>query len=840
MPFRFSHLCQLLESLEEIERHDPPLLRDARRDKVQKTVVAWFRVHRRTIEAPGTDRVALLSSLFPERRTDRVYLLQAPRLSQAIARGLELRSDKLATLDRFKSPGNGDLGDCLARVLKVHDAEPRLGYVSVEEVDAVLQDIASKKVTLKRLPGHLLAVIIRRLKSFEAKWLVRMILKDYAPVVLDQQHVLRCFHFLLPALLKFQDTFEAAMHLIKGPLAEFPSNPDPRSQVIFRKQAAGLLRPQIGVKVGRPSFHKAHSLKDCLRTVGSRKWAIERKYDGEYCEIHVDLAKGQDCIQIFSKSGKDSTQDRQGVHGSIREALRLGTSRCRFKRTCILLGELVVYCDKARQIQEFHKIRKHVSRSGSFLGTDADSQVHEHEHLMIVYFDVLMVDEDITMRQPHKERRDRLRDLIAKKRGRAMTAEWKVVDFAQVTAERTLVEQFACALYDRCEGLILKLSDAPYFPLDNTGEWRGFVKLKADYMIDMGNDRDVADFAVVGGSYDAQQALKTGLQNISWTTFHLGCLVNKEAVLRFQAKPSFRVVEVIHQEHCIPKPDLEALNRLGKLRQETDNLHREFDLCPVRYPIPPMGVVFRRPFVVEVLGSGYVKPPNQDFFMLRHPRVIKLHLDRDFIETTCIDELNSLAEKARNIPEDSESQETARLVKKILANRRERDERSSMRTTPQSTASTSPSSRRPTPGSHRAASTQLPAIWVDTTKAFNFNERVVEATRDAVSPGHTSAKQHERAFHPPPSLSSAGKINTKQCSTKEDQPPTNPRKRRADTAEDRHSALSTRKKMRKPGSNVDLPPPSPRTILRNSASRLMGLSLPPLAPLSDVTNKKDN
>ncbi|KAJ9658846.1 hypothetical protein H2201_007627 [Coniosporium apollinis] len=596
MPFRFSHLCQLLESLEEIERHDPPLLRDARRDKVQKTVVAWFRVHRRTIEAPGTDRVALLSSLFPERRTDRVYLLQAPRLSQAIARGLELRSDKLATLDRFKSPGNGDLGDCLARVLKVHDAEPRLGYVSVEEVDAVLQDIASKvrfssptvcarKSLSNDSPGHLLAVIIRRLKSFEAKWLVRMILKDYAPVVLDQQHVLRCFHFLLPALLKFQDTFEAAMHLIKGPLAEFPSNPDPRSQVIFRKQAAGLLRPQIGVKVGRPSFHKAHSLKDCLRTVGSRKWAIERKYDGEYCEIHVDLAKGQDCIQIFSKSGKDSTQDRQGVHGSIREALR------------------------------------------SFLGTDADSQVHEHEHLMIVYFDVLMVDEDITMRQPHKERRDRLRDLIAKKRGRAMTAEWKVVDFAQVTAERTLVEQFACALYDRCEGLILKLSDAPYFPLDNTGEWRGFVKLKADYMIDMGNDRDVADFAVVGGSYDAQQALKTGLQNISWTTFHLGCLVNKEAVLRFQAKPSFRVVEVIHQEHCIPKPDLEALNRLGKLRQETDNLHREFDLCPVRYPIPPMGVVFRRPFVVEVLGSGYVKPPNQDFFMLRHPRVIKLHLD---------------------------------------------------------------------------------------------------------------------------------------------------------------------------------------------------------------------
>lgn len=796
--------------------------------------MAWFRVHRRSIDAPDTDRVALLSSLFPERRTDRVYLLQAPRLLQAIARGLELRSEKLATLNKFKSPGNGDLGDCLARVLKVHDAESRLGYVSVEEVAAVLQDIASKVRfsspavrTRKSLsndpPGHLLAAIIRRLKSFEAKWLVRMILKDYAPVVLDQQHVLRCFHFLLPALLKFQDTFEAAMHLIQGPLGEFPSNPDPRSQVVFRKQAAELLRPQIGVKVGRPSFHKARSLKDCLRTVGSKKWAIERKYDGEYCEIHIDLSKGPDCIQIFSKSGKDSTQDRQGVHGSIREALRLGTSKCRFKRTCILLGELVVYCDKERQIQAFHKIRNYVSRSGSFLGNDADSQAHEHEHLMIVYFDVLMVDEEITMRLPHRQRRDRLRDLIVKKRGSALTAEWKEIDFAQVTAERTLVEQFACALYDRCEGLILKPSDAPYFPLDNAGDWRGFVKLKADYMIDMGSDRDVADFAVVGGSYDAQQALKSGLQNISWTTFHIGCLINKEAVLRFQARPSFRVVEVIHQEHCIPKPDLEALNRLGKFRQETDSLHREFDLCPVRYPIPPMDVVFRKPFVIEVLGSGYVKPPNQDFFMLRHPRVIKLHLDRDFTETTCIDELNSLAEKARNIPEGSESPETGRLVKKIMANRRERDERSSARTTPQSTASTSPSLRRRTPVSHRAESTQLPKVWIDTTKTLNSHERVVEVSRGAVSPLHVPATQRERVFHPPPLSSSTGENSIEHRNTKESQPTTRPRKRTIDVAGDQCLALSARKKVQKTASNADLPPPSPRTILRNSASRLTGI-----------------
>jgi len=37
----------------------------------------------------------------------------------------------------------------------------------------------------------------------------------------------------------------------------------------------------------------------------------------EYCQIHIDLSKGRDWIKIFSKSGRDSTQDRVGIHGYI-------------------------------------------------------------------------------------------------------------------------------------------------------------------------------------------------------------------------------------------------------------------------------------------------------------------------------------------------------------------------------------------------------------------------------------------------------------------------------------------------------------------------------------------
>jgi DNA ligase-4 len=60
--------------------------------------------------------------------------------------------------------------------------------------------------------------------------------------------------------------------------------------------------------------------------MGYGRMSCEEKLDGEYCQIHIDLSKlggpskgrnlskGSDCIQIYSKSGKDSTQDRKALH----------------------------------------------------------------------------------------------------------------------------------------------------------------------------------------------------------------------------------------------------------------------------------------------------------------------------------------------------------------------------------------------------------------------------------------------------------------------------------------------------------------------------------------------
>ncbi|KAH8742208.1 hypothetical protein F5883DRAFT_440439 [Diaporthe sp. PMI_573] len=169
-----------------------------------------------------------------------------------------------------------------------------------------------------------------------------------------------------------------------------------------------LFKPQIGVKVGRQTWLKGRSIKHCLE-MGKGFMSVKNKMDGEYCQIHIDLSRGSDRIQIFSKSGKDSTQDKKKLHGVIENSLGLGTSWCKFKQSCILEGEVVVYSDREQRILSFDKLRKHISRSGRFIGTGEDSQAHEWEHLMIVYYDVLRVDDESFLNVRHSARFSRRR-----------------------------------------------------------------------------------------------------------------------------------------------------------------------------------------------------------------------------------------------------------------------------------------------------------------------------------------------------------------------------------------------------------------------------------------------
>ena len=383
MGFKFSFLCDLLSSLED-NRIIKASTASRNRNPDTRVISRWFAQHEKRLHDKTTDPLAFLSSLFPEKRTDRVYWLQDASLARVIGRCLLLGSSRREELDSWRVSGGVDLGQCVENVMRQAENHILNGQeVTVEEIDSALNRIASRcKFSgpwVRRQHAAVdvdeaLAPLYRRLSSRDAKWLTRMILKSYSPVVMPMVFVLRRFHFLLPRLLLFQDSFDAALSMLASePIRHFPPHPESELAKNLGTIAVQHLSPVVGVKIGRPEYYKARSIEHCCQMVGRRRMSLERKYDGEYCQIHIDLSNAASSIQIFSKSGKDSTTDRAGIHQVLRDTLRIGERDCSFSRRCILEGELLVWSDKHGKILDFHKLRKFISRSGIFIGTENDS-----------------------------------------------------------------------------------------------------------------------------------------------------------------------------------------------------------------------------------------------------------------------------------------------------------------------------------------------------------------------------------------------------------------------------------------------------------------------------------
>jgi DNA ligase-4 len=129
---------------------------------------------------------------------------------------------------------------------------------------------------------------------------------------------LEAYHFLLPKFMAVQNNLQRAIRQVCQ--AEFakrvPRHPKAKNMTRFLILANQCIEPEVGVKVGRGEFFKARSCQHVVDHAGGRMMYMERKYDGEYCQVHIDLSQ-QKSIRIFSKSGRDSTEDRIFIHRYI-------------------------------------------------------------------------------------------------------------------------------------------------------------------------------------------------------------------------------------------------------------------------------------------------------------------------------------------------------------------------------------------------------------------------------------------------------------------------------------------------------------------------------------------
>ncbi len=284
---------------------------------------------------------------------------------------------------------------------------------------------------------------------------------------------------------------------------------------------------------------------------------------------------------------------------------------------------------------------------------------------MIMYYDVMLVDDDPVVHRPHKKRRQLLERLVSPIKGHADIVWQKHVRFDRPTGPEKLKKALALAFVQRWEGLVLKPSDEPYFNLGKPVQRRfpsRWVKLKKDCIKGLG---DTADFAVVGAGYDVTEADKYEGMNIRWTHFFIGCLKNKAAVLHTDEKPQFFVFDQI--KDCIKREDMKTLTENGCLRAMGTEFPETWDFFDIELArgLPSMSVVFRKPFVFDIAGSGFDRPPNRDIFTLRFPRLMKVRFDRDWRDTVDLDELQHMATEARTVPTGDLSDDIAEWIEKL-------------------------------------------------------------------------------------------------------------------------------------------------------------------------------
>ncbi|KAI0871420.1 hypothetical protein GGS24DRAFT_61482 [Hypoxylon argillaceum] len=659
MPFPYRYICDLLQHLDDELRKSPE-----KQTPSDVIVKSWFQQHRSLFNALENDACAILSTLLPERRTDRVYNIQAPKLQSIFGKVLRLGASRVLELRRWTEPGSGiDLGDCVEGILRqTPNSRDDITHLTVEDIDEALSRIAATcrfsspavrglhKTLNVRDTNGLLASIYTRLGSRDAKWFTRLVLKNYQPVALNAHTVFVNYHPILPQMMKIRDDLSTATAYVR----HINEKRDAPSTI------ASLLKPSLGTKVGRQPWFKGRSIKNCMDMAQGRDVICEQKIDGEYCQIHIDLRKPRNCIQIFSKSAKDSTADRDGLHKAIRDSLKIGNEDCPLVKGCILEGELVVYSTKEHKVLPFHKIRKHVSRSGSFMGTANDSQPHDHEHLMVIYYDVLLIDDVSLLGAKNSERFRRLSEIITCRTGYAELVSRTTIRTSRPSAVRTLRELFAQCISSRGEGLVLK-PDEPYFDFNSKHmPYRCCnIKLKKEYVQGWG---DVGDFAVIGASYDAAKAREYRLPNVKWTHFFIGCLENHNQARAKTEMPRFRVTNIVE----LTGPTLSAFwAQLSPISVPyTENTCIELGYSGSIMAKKPT-VIFPCPLVFDMRCFSYDKEPNTNFWSMRFPQVSKVHYDRSYLDTMTFSELQEVAEAATHVPEEEDSQDMRQWVKAL-------------------------------------------------------------------------------------------------------------------------------------------------------------------------------
>ncbi|KAK0202881.1 hypothetical protein DFS33DRAFT_1385236 [Desarmillaria ectypa] len=644
----------------------------------------WVDAFRKRYPNPAKGTTAFIFRLlFPEEDVRRKYDMQEKRLAQALGNALATSDPRLLKWDQVGASGclGAEVRHVMDQISTIDPEQP--SRLTIDEADMFLDELAALSAysdssvrskypsAVRRKRNHIIREVYSTLSAVDASFLTQIILKDLRPLLYSSNS-----RHYTDALKNYNSTSikaltkEDAMKIwdpTKSMLQSYSYAATLEDAAAAFENGVTISTPRLEfpastsnyIPLQIPTSLKGQGCSHALSLLRSAKvvW-VETKYDGERAQIHVEvLPDSIPNITIFSKSKRDSTQDRAAIHSIILDTLKLSdVKNCRIKNV-ILDAEMVAH--DGERVDEFWRIRKLIentavgARSRKRLSVISESQSsllsddgNEERHLALVLFDVLYLNSVSLLSSPYRERRKILESIIEPIPAYAMLSNRVPISMHNPEeAEAKFRQVYAESIADYQEGVVLKADDGGY---NRVG--RPWVKLKRDYIQGLG---DTVDLVFVGAGWGKDRGRELDVPTDTFTTFYIGTLTNSEELkCNPNAQPHFLVHFVA--KYGLDRDTLEYINFCIKSSEPVPYslLHKSGQRLPYLFELykglHPPSFLLQCPLLVEVMGANFTKSKGCKEYELRFPRILKIYrpVERSWRDGVNRQELRKISRKA--------------------------------------------------------------------------------------------------------------------------------------------------------------------------------------------------
>ena len=421
----------------------------------------------------------LLVSLFkntPEDVISRVvYLLQGK--IRPDFEGIELGvAEKLAMRALSKSTGitlkkieqeyrtDGDIGSAAVKILEQKTQTTFLAEeITVERVYETLFKIAELEgVRSQDMKMKYISSLLNDASPYEGKFILKILLGTLR-LGIAENTIMDALAISFTGSKENRHTLEDAYNVSSdlGLVAESVVKDGLQGIEKFQITPFKPIRPMLADRV--------KSEKESIEKLGNR-FAAEYKLDGERVQLHVN----DNQVKLFSRRLENITKYYPDIVENISKSLKT--------RNAILEAEAVAINENTGEFLPFqelmHRRRKY----------KVEKAVSDYP-ITVNFFDVLFLDGKKCFEMPYSQRRQTLEEIVIEDKFA------KIIPMQIVSNEDDIEEFLENSINSGCEGIMLKVLDAPYRAGMRGSNW---LKLKREYRNELG---DSLDLVVIGAFF---------------------------------------------------------------------------------------------------------------------------------------------------------------------------------------------------------------------------------------------------------------------------------------------------------------------------------------------------